>query len=66
MYSQIELKVLAWYAMEKSMIATLANGGDLHSVVARDVFKLDCTVEEVKERYKPYRYRAKKVNFGQC
>lgn len=63
-YSQIELKVLAWYAMEQTMIATLANGGDLHSVVARDVFKLNCLVEEVKKLYKPHRYRAKKVNFG--
>jgi DNA polymerase I len=50
--------------MERQMIQTLANGGDLHSVVARDVFKLDCTVAEVKKRYKPFRYRAKKVNFG--
>lgn len=56
--------MLAWYANEASMLHTLANGGDLHSVVAREVFKLDCTVEEVKTRYKPFRYRAKKVNFG--
>jgi DNA polymerase I-like protein with 3'-5' exonuclease and polymerase domains len=63
-YSQIELKVLAWYAGEQSMIDTLANGGDLHSKAAKDVFKLPCTVEEVKKKFKPYRYRAKKVNFG--
>jgi len=63
-YSQIELKVLAWFANERTMIETLANGGDLHSKVAKDVFKLDCEVEQVKERYKPFRYRAKKVNFG--
>lgn len=58
------MKVLAWYAMEKAMIATLANGGDLHSRVALDVFKLGCTVDEVKSLHKPMRYRAKKVNFG--
>lgn len=63
-YSQIELKVLAWYAGEKSMIDTLANGGDLHSKAAHDVFKLNCTLDEVKKLYKPFRYRAKKVNFG--
>jgi DNA polymerase I-like protein with 3'-5' exonuclease and polymerase domains len=63
-YSQVELKVLAWFAHEASMIQTLSTGGDLHSVVAHEVFKLDCAVEEVKSRYKPYRYRAKKVNFG--
>jgi DNA polymerase I-like protein with 3'-5' exonuclease and polymerase domains len=63
-YSQIELKVLAWYAGEKSMIDTLAHGGDLHAKAAHDVFKLPCTIDEVKKLYKPYRYRAKKVNFG--
>jgi DNA polymerase I-like protein with 3'-5' exonuclease and polymerase domains len=63
-YAQIELKVLAWYAGEASMIWALANGVDIHSKTAKDVFKLDCTVEEVKEKYKPYRYRAKTVNFG--
>jgi len=63
-YSQIELKVLAWFANEKEMIKTLASGGDLHSWVAHKVFKLDCAVEEVKEKYKPFRYRAKAVNFG--
>lgn len=63
-YAQIELKVLAWYAGEASMIETLATGGDLHSKTAKDVFKLQCTVEEVKELFKPFRYRAKTVNFG--
>jgi DNA polymerase I-like protein with 3'-5' exonuclease and polymerase domains len=63
-YSQIELKVLAWYAKEAGMIHTLSTGGDLHSKVALDVFKLNCTLEQVKELYKPHRYRAKKVNFG--
>jgi DNA polymerase-1 len=46
------------------MIKTLASGGDMHSSTAREVFKLPCSVEEVKKLYKPYRYRAKKVNFG--
>lgn len=63
-YAQIELKVLAWYAGEKGMIDILANGGDLHSWVAHKVFKLACMLEEVKDLYKPFRYRAKKVNFG--
>jgi DNA polymerase-1 len=63
-YSQIELKVLAWYAGEQGMIDILKNGGDLHSWVAQKVFKLACEVDEVKDKYKPYRYRAKSVNFG--
>lgn len=63
-YSQIELKVLAWYANDITMINVLANGGDLHSAVAKEINHLDCTIEEVKKLYKPQRYRAKKVNFG--
>lgn len=63
-YAQIELKVLAVYTAEESMIRTLVNGGDIHSRTAIEVFKLDCTEEEVKSLYKPFRYRAKSVNFG--
>ena len=63
-YSQIELKVLAWYAMEQAMIEVLKGGGDLHSWVAKEVFHLDCPIEEVKGRYKTQRYRSKKINFG--
>lgn len=63
-YAQIELKVLAWFAGEQGMIDILANGGDLHSWVAVQVFKLACAVEEVKELYKPLRYQSKAVNFG--
>jgi len=63
-YSQVELKVLAWYAGEQGMIDVLAHGGDLHAKAALDVFKLPCKLEEVAKLYKPARYRAKKVNFG--
>jgi DNA polymerase I-like protein with 3'-5' exonuclease and polymerase domains len=63
-YSQIELKVLAWFAQEKNMIQAFIDNIDLHSLVAREVFKLQCTIDEVKSKFKPYRYRAKKVNFG--
>ncbi len=63
-YAQIELKILAWYALEQMMMSILASGGDLHSAVAKEVFHLDCEIEEVKKKYKPYRYRAKKVSFG--
>jgi len=63
-YAQIELKVLAVYTGEESMIRTLVNGGDIHSSTAIDVFNLNCTEAQVKELYKPFRYRAKAVNFG--
>jgi len=63
-YAQIVLKVLAVYTGEESMIRTLVNGGDIHARTAIDVFRLNCTEDEVKILYKPFRYSAKAVNFG--
>lgn len=63
-YSQIELKVLAWFAQEPLMMDILTHGGDLHSTIAKEVFKLPCEVHEVKKLFKTHRYRAKTVNFG--
>lgn len=64
-YSQIELRVLAWFANEANMIQAFWDGHDFHSATAHDIFNLtDCTIEEVKYKYKPYRYQAKAINFG--
>lgn len=65
-YSQIELRVMAYYARDKAMKDAFYKGQDLHSRVAKEVWKLDCAVEEVKKKYKAFRYRAKAVNFGIC
>lgn len=63
-YSQIELRVLAWYANEANMIQAFWDGHDFHSATAHDVWNLDCTIDEVASKYKPFRYRAKAINFG--
>lgn len=39
-------------------------GGNFHSTVAHKVFKLDCSVEEVAQKYSGYRQAAKAVTFG--
>lgn len=63
-YSQLELRIVAALAQEKAMIEAFRMGHDLHSATAKQVFNLDCSIEEVKSKYKPYRYKAKAVNFG--
>lgn len=63
-YSQIELRVLAWYAQERNMIQAFWDGHDFHSATAHDIFELACTIEEVKNLFKPQRYGAKSINFG--
>lgn len=63
-YSQLELRIAAWYSQEPKMMEAFRNGYDLHSAAAKDVFKLDCDVSEVKEKYKSYRKKIKPVNFG--
>ena len=63
-YSQIELRVLAWYANEMNMIQAFWAGHDFHSATAHDVFNLNCTIEQVKDLFKSRRYQAKAINFG--
>lgn len=63
-YSQIELRVLAFYANEQAMINAFWNKLDIHSQTAKDVFNLPCPVEEVKDKYEEMRKSAKAVNFG--
>lgn len=63
-FSQIELRVVAYYAKDENMKDAYRKNQDLHSRVAKEVWKLECAVEEVKKKYKAFRYKAKAVNFG--
>lgn len=63
-FSQIELRVVAYYANDENMKDAYRKNQDLHSRVAKEVWKLECAVEEVKKKYKAFRYKAKAVNFG--
>ena len=58
-YSQIELRVLAHIADDKSMIEAFRHGDDIHTITASQVFGV--TPEQVTSEL---RRRAKAVNFG--
>ncbi len=58
-YSQIELRVLAHIAHDKTMIEAFENGEDIHRLTASQVFKIP--LDEVTNTQ---RSNAKAVNFG--
>lgn len=49
---------------DKALQEVFKGGGDLHSSIAKMVFKLDCPVEDVKKLYKIERQSAKAITFG--
>lgn len=63
-YSQIELRVVAYYAEEDTMKSIFERNGDIHSATALICFNLDCSEEEVKKKYPEERIKAKMINFG--
>ena len=58
-YSQIELRIMASFSKDESMINAFRNGIDIHSTTASKVFKVG--LEEVTS---DMRRKAKMVNFG--
>jgi DNA polymerase I-like protein with 3'-5' exonuclease and polymerase domains len=62
--SQIELRVIAHESGEPSWLEGFHAGYDMHAAMAKLVWKLPCTVDEVKTLYKDKRSSAKAVNFG--
>ena len=63
-FSQIELRILAALANDFEMIQAFKDGKDLHSRVAKTVFNLTCTEEEVASLYPRQRDIAKTIGFG--
>ena len=55
-FSQVELRVFAWYTQDPFLLEVYREGRDLHSEVAREMFGADFTKEQ--------RVAAKAVNFG--
>ena len=47
---------------DKNLQAVFKTGGDLHSTIAKMVFNLPCTVDEVKSLYGKLRQAAKAIN----
>jgi DNA polymerase-1 len=58
-YSQIELRIMAYYTQDKSLIDAFKNNQDIHSATAAKLF--DCQLSEVDSEK---RRVAKAVNFG--
>ena len=58
-YSQIELRIMAHFSKDTSMIAAFKDGADIHSITASRIFNVP--VESVDENM---RRKAKTANFG--
>jgi len=58
-YSQIELRIMAAFSKDESMITAFKNGIDIHATTASKVFKV-----ELNEVNSDMRRKAKMVNFG--
>ena len=65
-FSQIELRVGAFYCRDEIMMETYRKGGDIHAATTSVIF--GCTYEEAQDKhregYKEQRTIAKNVNFG--
>ena len=59
-----EVYVAAVLADDLELQEVFRSGGNFHSTIAHKVFRLDCEVEEVAEKYGSYRQAAKAVTFG--
>lgn len=60
-YKQAEVATIAYLSGDPTLIAAVESGEDVHSVAAIEMFKLDCTVKEVKKKYKHLRVAAKSI-----
>jgi DNA polymerase I-like protein with 3'-5' exonuclease and polymerase domains len=59
-----EVYVAAVLADDLELQDVFRSGGNFHSTIAHKVFRLDCPVEEVAEKYSTWRQAAKAVTFG--
>lgn len=63
-FNQIEMRILAHLSRDPNLIKVFKENKDLHAEVAHDLFKLDCSIKEVKNKYPEFRKKAKGINFG--
>ena len=59
-----EVYVASVLADDLELQDVFRSGGNFHSTIAKKVFRLNCPVEEVAEKYKEVRQAAKAVTFG--
>jgi DNA polymerase-1 len=65
-FSQIELRVGAYYCRDEKMLETYRSGGDIHAQTTSVIYKIPFAeaVDKHAERYKERRTIAKNCNFG--
>ena len=65
-FSQIELRVGAFYCRDKAMMDTYKNGGDIHATTTSVIYKIpfEQAVDKNAPHYKERRSIAKACNFG--
>lgn len=65
-FSQIELRVGAYYCRDKKMLETYAGGGDIHAQTTSVIFHVpfETAVDKNAPDYKEHRTIAKNCNFG--
>ncbi|HHA19806.1 MAG TPA: hypothetical protein ENK70_08885, partial [Methylophaga sp.] len=63
-YRQAELAALAYMSGDTNLITAVKTGQDIHSVVCKQMFQLDCTLKEVKLHHTNLRVAAKSIVFG--
>lgn len=59
-----EMYYAAVLSGDKALQSVFSSGGDFHSSIAKMVFGLPCSVEEVKKLYGSMRQSAKAISFG--
>lgn len=62
-WSNLEMRILAHFSQDELLLRMFETGVDSHGDTAKNMFKLDCEVSEVKKLYPHLRQQAKSLNF---
>ena len=65
-YAQQEPRIMAHCSGDKHLLKDFADGRDPYSLLAKKLFRLDCSVEEIKANpsYSEYRKKAKEIQLA--
>ena len=63
-YKQAEIAALAYASGDENLIQAVVDKEDIHSVVCKQMFQLDCSLDEIKRNHKGLRVAAKSIVFG--
>lgn len=62
--SALEPTLIAFYSEDRALTDIIKSGASFHSVNAKEIFKLDCTEDEVKKLYPKHRDAAKEFGLS--